>query len=360
MVLVMDGREIANRRLHGQRLVGPPLADPVAVVRHLGAMQAQEYGVAKWAVGQRTAAVVDADIQRLVDEGTILRTHALRPTWHFVAPDDILWIQALTGPRVHQFNAYYYRQWGIDDTVAAKATDVIAEALRGGNHLTRRELSALLEARGLPSRSVGLAGVVMHAELDGVIANGPMRGKQHTYALIAERAPHARTLEPEAALAELTWRFFATHGPATVKDFAWWSSLTVAQIKEGLSLVGDRLASVTVDGKTLWFDPAGAADPVPAVRLLQGFDEYVVAYSDTKFAFNVAGSAPTPGRYTDNMMFHPIVVDSQVVGFWRRLVKGKGLALELDLFAGRRSAALEEELARHAAFVGVPVTVDYV
>jgi hypothetical protein len=359
----MDGREIAYRRLHGQRLVGSPLADPVAVVRHLGAMQAQEFGVAKWAVGRRTTGVADADLQRLVDEGAILRTHALRPTWHFVAPADIVWLQALTGPRVHAFNAYYYRQFGIDDDTAAKTNALIVEALAGGNHLTRKEVAAALAAGGFPASGVKLAYVVMRAELAGLIANGPMRGKQHTYALVSERAPGALTLSPEAALAELTWRFFATHGPATVKDFAWWSSLTVAQIKEGLALVGDRLASETVEGRTVWFDPAGAADPVPGVRLLQGYDEYVVAYSDTKFAFNVDGIGPRPDRYTDNMLFHPIVSDGQVVGFWRRLVRGKGLALELDLVrtlpaAARR--ALDEELARHEAFAGVPVEVAHV
>jgi hypothetical protein len=364
MVVVMDGREIAYRRLHGQRLVGPPLPDPVAVVRHLGAMQAQEYAVAKWAVGQRTTGADDATVQRLVDDGAILRTHALRPTWHFLAADDIVWIQELTGPRVHQFNAYYYRRLGIDDDTATKTNALIADAVAGGAHKTRRELAPLLAAAGFPSSGQGLAYVVMRAELDGVIANGPMRGKQHTYALLSERAPRAERLGREAALAELTWRFFSTHGPATVKDFAWWSSLTVAQIKEGLGLVGDRLASTVVDGKTLWFDPSGAVEPVPGVRMLQGFDEYVVAYSDTKFAFNVAGAEPTPGRYTDNMMFHPVVVDSQVVGYWRRIPKGKGLAVEVDVFAVPLTAAqrraLDAELQRHAAFATVPVEVTFV
>lgn len=356
----MHGKEIAYRRLHGQALVGPPLADPVAVVRHLGAMQAQEYAVAKWAVGQRTTGVDDAAVQRLLDSGDLVRTHALRPTWHFVAPADVLWIQELTGPRVHQFNAYYYRQFGLDDAAAARGAKVIGDALAGGHHLTRKELAAVLAGSGLPDKGIGLAYVVMRAELDGLVVNGPMRGKQHTYALLAERAPQAKRLDREAALAELTWRFFATHGPATVKDYAWWSSLTVAQIKEGLALVGDRLAPVTVEGKTLWFDPAGAADEVPVTRLLQGYDEYVVAYSDTKFAYNVAGAEPTPGRYTDNMLFHPVVVDSQVVGFWRRLAQGKGVRVEVDLFAGRRTKALEAELERHTAFAGVPVEVAFV
>jgi hypothetical protein len=361
----MDGREIANRRLRAQRLVGPPLADPVAVVRQFGAMQAQEYAIAAWGVAQRTAGVDSATLQRLLDDGAILRTHALRPTWHFVAADDIAWIQALTGPRVHALNAYYNRAHGLDGETAAQTNKLITDALRGGNHLTRRELGEVLDKGGFPATGNKLAYVVMWAELDGLIASGPMRGRQHTYALVAERGPSAPVLAPEAALAELTWRFFATHGPATVKDFAWWSSLTVRQIKHGLSLVGDRLASAVVEERTLWFDPTAEAwpPPTPVAHLLQGYDEYVVAYSDTKFVFNLVGVAPAPGRYTENMMFSPIMIDGQVAGFWRRVPKGKAIALELDLIAsmaGAQRRALDAELQRYEEYVGVPLSVTYV
>ena len=224
----MDGREVAHRRMRAQHLVGPPLPDPVAVVGHLGGVQAQEFPYALWGVTQRTAGFDVADVRKLVDEGAIVRTHALRPTWHFLAPEDLGWIQALTGPRVHAFNAYYYRKFGIDADSSAHTNALITGALRGGNHLTRKELAELVGATGIK-----LAYVVMHAELDGLIVNGPMRGKQHTYALAAERIPAPRALSGDEALAELTRRYFSTHGPATIKDFVWWSSLTVAQIKRG-------------------------------------------------------------------------------------------------------------------------------
>jgi hypothetical protein len=361
----MDGREIAHRRLHAHRLVGPPLADPVAAVRHLGAMQAQEYPIAKWSIAQRTLGVGDAALQRLLDAGAILRTHALRPTWHFVAAADIAWIQALTGPRVHALNAYYNRMHGINGETAARTNKLITDALRGGNHLTRNELAAVLDEGGFPATGNRLAYVVMWAELDGLIASGPMRGKQHTYALLGQRAPSARVLTPDAALAELTWRYFATHGPATVKDFAWWSSLTARQIRRGLGLVGERLTAALVDGRTVWFDPTAEASPPPSpvAHLLQGYDEYVVAYSDTKFAFNLAGAAPPPGRYTDNMMFSPIMIDGQVAGFWRRVPKGRAIVIELDLVAKTTAAqrrALDAELDRLAEYAEVPVTVAYV
>ncbi len=358
----MDGLEIAHRRLHNQHLSAAPLADPVAVVRHFGAMQAQEYAVAKWSVAQRTSGCDDAAMQRAVDEGAILRTHALRPTWHFIAAVDIAWIQALTGPRVHVFNAYYNRQHGLDDGLAAKATVVITEALRGGNHHTRRELGEELGRAGIEATGNRLAYIIMRAELDGLIANGPMRGKQHTYALISERAPDALTLEPDEALAELTRRYFVSHGPATVKDFSWWSSLTVSQTKRGLDLAGSTLAHEVVDGRTYWFAPADPPkrEPSPAVHVLQGYDEYFVAYTESRHVVNVAG-LPV-GTSNENLLIHPIVLDSQMIGFWRRVVDRGGITAEptlaIKLTAGQRRA-VDAAFARFADFAGVPVTVSW-
>ena len=355
----MDGLEVARRRLHNEHLSGPPCADPLSVVRRLTAVQAQEYAVAKWSVAQRCSGVDDATVQRLVDDGTILRTHVLRPTWHFVPGEDLGWIQALTGPRVHVFNGYYTRGHGLDAETASRTNKVIASALRGGNHLTRRELGEALAAAGFPATGNKLAYVVMFAELEGLIANGVMRGRQHTYALVDERVPAPRVLPPEAALAELTLRYFRSHGPATVKDFSWWSSLTAAQIREGIALAG--LVSDTVDGRTVWFPPdTDPAPPPPDALLLQGYDEYVVAYSDTKFVYNVSGRSPAPGRYTDNMMFHPIAFGGQLGAFWRRLAKPKGITIEIDLLVmptRRQRAALREELDRYERFAGLPLTV---
>lgn len=359
----MDGLEIAHRRLRNQRLSGPPAADPVAAVAHLGAVQAQEYAVAKWSVGQRTSGFDDAAVQRMLDDGAILRTHALRPTWHFVAAADIGWVQALTGPRVHAVNAHYYRRHGLDDELAARTQRVVAGALRGGNHLTRRELGEVLAAAGLEATGNRLAYVVMRAELDGLIANGVMRGRQHTYALLDERVPAvlARPVpDPDEALAELTRRYFTSHGPATVKDFAWWSSLTVTQVRRGLALVGSELVREDVEGRGYWFAPGEALprDRPPRAHVLQGFDEYLVAYTESWSVTNLAG-LPV-GTPNENMLVHPVVLDSQVVGFWRRVVDRRQITAELSLAtrltAGQRRA-VEAAFAGYADFAGVPVSV---
>ncbi|HET6212236.1 MAG TPA: winged helix DNA-binding domain-containing protein, partial [Micromonosporaceae bacterium] len=312
--------------------------------------------------GQRTRGYDDTAIQRAIDDGAILRTHALRPTWHFVAAADIAWIQALTGPRVHALNAYYNRRHGLDGELVGKTNKVLTGALRGGNHLTRKELAEVLGKVGVDATGNRLAYVVMRAELDGLIANGVMRGKQHTYALVSERAPDAQTLPPDEALAELTRRYFTSHGPATVKDFSWWSSLTVAQIKRGLDLVGSRLSSQEVDGHTYWYAPATAPkrDRPPTVHVLQGYDEYVVAYTESRSVTNLAGlPAGTPN---ENQLIHPIVLDSQVVGFWRRGAERGGITARPTLAVARSAQqrrAVDAAFARYAEFAGVPVTVEW-
>src|SRR5258705_3753296 len=273
----MDRLEIAHRRLHNQHLSAEPLADPVSVVRHFGAVQAQEYAIGKWSVPQRTSGFDDAAIQRAVDDGLILRTHVLRPTWHFVAAADIGWMQAVTSPRVHAVNAYYNRLHGLNAEFFAKTSKLFTAVLRGGNHLTRKELAEALAKAGLEATGNRLAYIVIRAELDSLLTNGRMRGKQHTYALLSERTPDALTLSPDEALAELTRRDFVSHGPATVKDFSWWSSLTITQIRRGLDLVGSALTHEEVDGRTYWFAPSDPPprQPTPAVHILQGYDECI-------------------------------------------------------------------------------------
>jgi DNA glycosylase AlkZ-like len=356
----VDALDIAHRRLHNQHLSGDPLADPAAVVRHLGAVQAQEYAPAKWGLAQRTRGFDDAAVQRLVDTGAILRTHALRPTWHFIAAVDIGWIQALTGPRVHAFNAYYNRQHGLDDESARRTNQIIVSALRGGNHLTRPELTDVLAKAGHEATGNRLAYVVMRAELDGLIANGVMRGKQHTYALVSERAPHRIELAPDEALAELTRRYFTSHGPATVKDFAWWSSLTVTQVRRGLALLGSTVESTEVGGVVYWYVPAEAPprDPSPTVYALQGYDEYGVAYTEGRAVINLAGRPVVDP--SENRTVQPVVLDSQVVGRWQRRVEKGRVVVEPQLLvaptATQRRAA-EREFARYAEFLGAPVVI---
>ncbi|MDQ0374187.1 winged helix DNA-binding domain-containing protein [Cellulomonas humilata] len=353
----MDRLEVAHRRLHNHHLSGPPLPDPAAVVRHLGASQAQEYAMARWSLGQRSAGADDAAVQAALDAGAILRTHVLRPTWHFVAPEDIRWMLALTGPRVRQMSSYYERRSGIDADLVDRATAVMGEALQGGNHLTRPQVQDALARRGIEASGVRLAYLVMAAELAAVVVSGVLRGKQRTYALLDERVPPTPALDADAALAELTRRYFVSHGPATVKDFRWWSSLTLTQIRRGLAIVGDDLTSVDVDGLTYWFAPATAPtrDPSPTVHVLQGYDEYGVAYTEGRTAANIAELTVAPAG--TNQVIQPLVLDSQVIGWWRRVVERDEVVAEPHLAVSLDDAqrdAIRVSFERLARFTGTP------
>jgi hypothetical protein len=358
----VDADDLVHLRLLRLGLREPADTDPVAVVSRFGAVQSQDYGPATWSLGQRVPGLTQADADRLFDEGGLVRTHVLRPTWHFTAPQDLRWLLALTAPRVHQLNAFYYRQSGLDAAALEASKAVIAGALADGAPRVRKDLLAALGAAGLPS--AGLAGsyAVMNAELDGVVVSGPRIGKQQSYQLVEARVPPAPPAEaalaadPDAALTELTYRFFASHGPATVKDLRAWASLTVSDIRRGLELVGDRLTSVVVDGRTFWFEPPAdpRRAPSPAVHLLQAYDEYLVGHADSKDLISPDGTVL--GVLGDRSMFNGVVIlDGRVAGRWRRTVRRDRVTLDVQAlrpFEGAAREALQAAAEAHGRFLG--------
>jgi hypothetical protein len=235
-----------------------------------------------------------------------------------VTPDDIRWLLRLTGPRVHAMNAYAYRRAGLDDDAFARAHVLLAEALDDGACRTRKELAHVVGGTGLPDTGFGLGYLLMHAELHGLICSGPVRGKQHTYTLLEARVPPAPERDPDEALAELVTRYFTSHGPATAKDLRWWSSLTLAEVARGVELAGDRLRHDVLDGVSYWsgwFETTVL--PSPTVHLVQGYDEYVVAFAESKYVLDVSGTARAlpPGTVVPNGL---LLLDGQVVGRWKR------------------------------------------
>jgi winged helix DNA-binding protein len=306
----MSDARIAAERLQRHRLTTPGPADAAGLVGWFGAVQAQDYGAAKWALALRMrGAVTNADVDRAFNEGRILRTHLMRPTWHFVAAADITWLLELTAPRVHQALAFGRRYFGLTAALHRRALRTIERALHRDECLTRTELAGHLARAGLPAAGVPLAFVTMYAELEGVICSGPRRGKQFTYMLLARRAPDACRYSRDEALAELTKRYFRSHGPATVRDFVWWSGLTAADAKRGLEIV--RARSEAIDGLTYWrVGPRRAiADAGEVVHLLPVYDEYLVAYRDLQ--------AVPRGRAVWGVLPQAVVCGGQVVGAWK-------------------------------------------
>jgi len=327
--LVVATNSIARRRLHNQHLVSPTLTEAEEVVRTLGAVQAQDYLGARWAIAQRATGLAETDVEGAIAGGAILRTHVLRPTWHFVLPEDVRWMLELTAPRIRGAMAFYYRYHELDATVFRKSHAAIERALRDGHCLTRGELSAALE-RASVDVSGRVIGLLMQAELDRLIISGPRRGKQFTYALFDERVAATPAVDRDEALHDLTRRYFATRGPATVHDFAWWSGLTVADAKRGVEIAGSFLTREMRDGDAYWHVPVTPAPRSKRVaHLLPNFDEYFVGFRNrSAIAERLRGVFPD--RRVDALMGHVVCIDGQIVGGWRRTL-GKTAEVELRL-----------------------------
>ncbi|MGA7192971.1 MAG: winged helix DNA-binding domain-containing protein [Anaerolineales bacterium] len=325
---------IPEQRLFNQQISKQIFQKPSQVIRWLGAVQAQDYAAAKWAVAQRTKGVSDSTVDRAFDKGEFLRTHVMRPTWHFVAPEDIRWLLALTAPRVRAANAYQYRRLELDKTIFKKSNAALTKALRDGKHLTRAELASALQQAGIDASDLlRLTYLILSAELDGVICSGARRGKHFTYALLDERVPAAKTLVRDEALAELTLRYFTSHGPATEKDFMWWSGLIRVDVRSGIEMAKQHLEHDAMNGQTYWFaDSMTTAEANRrAIYLLPNFDEYIVGYTDRSAIFDSSHVNKLDAR--SNPLFqHTIVINGQVAGTWKRTLKKDAVIIELNSF----------------------------
>ena len=340
-----DPLAIVQRRLHSQRLASGHFERPAAAVQWFGAMQAQEYAEAKWSIAERVDGCTDADVEEAFARGEILRTHVLRPTWHFVSPADIGWMLRLTAPRVHAANRYSYRKYELSRETLERSHEVIAAALEGGEPLTRPELADALAEAGIVADGLRLGYILMHAELEAVLCSGPRRGKQHTYARFDSHVPESSGLARDEALAELVLRFFRSRGPATIRDFSAWSSLTMADAKAGQEMVAGRLDS---DGN----DERAA----PGAFLIPMYDELGISYKDLRMVL-----AEQPPR--DGMLSRPIVIDGLTVGSWKRTLTRRAAVIEATLFtdlSGAETAALEAVVERFGRFVELPATLEAV
>ncbi len=358
----MSGWSIALRRLQGQRLIGEPFADPARAVGWLTAVQAQDYAGAKWAIGQRVAGATDAIVDAAFQQGKILRTHLLRPTWHFVLPSDIRWLLSLTAPRVHAKNAGMYRKLELHAATFRKSEKVIEKALAADGPRTRVELTSSLERAGIAAGELRGGYLMMHAELEALICSGPRRGKQFTYALLDERAPSSQALTREQALERLTRRYFDSHGPATAADFAWWAGLTQSDVQRSLLQVGAALVEETIDDKTYWSGRVRAAPKpkTPTLHLLPNYDEALIAYKDNSASFDPALFTRRVGSREEVFANHLIARDGRLIGGWRRLLEKRTVAIEARILRkldARDQRRLEREAERLGRFLDLPATL---
>ena len=343
----MQPTHIAALRLANQHLAGTRLKTARDLVHWMGAVQAQDYPMSQWALGVRLPGVKAEAVQAAFHRGEILRTHVLRPTWHLVAAEDIRWMLSLTAPHIRSLLAAGLREGGLTEAVIARSQRVMENALAGGRHLTRQELVGELGKASLATDAGRATLLVMRAELDGVVCSGPPKGNKQTYALLAERVPPTEALPREEALARLARRYFTSHGPATVRDFAWWSGLPAADARKGVALLGAEFVAYPVDRQTYWLPgafPAPGAGGETAF-LLPAFDEFLISYKDRSPSLAAGSQAAV---ITVNGIFRPVVlVNGQVAGTWKRTVKRGAIRLETELFGPVGPPA--RELIEHAA-----------
>ena len=336
----MRDLDIARWRLRSQHLVWPYAVSAGEVVGSLLAVQAENPAQAAWAVASRTPNPDQAELAALLDEGTVVRTHVLRPTWHFVRAEDVGWLLDLTGPRVRRVTGLQLRNaHGLDERSIDHAVTAVVEALASRGQLTRAQLAGELREQGIARGGQILMILLAHAELSGLICSGRIANGEHTYALMRERVPAPRRLGRTEALAELALRYFTGHGPATERDLAYWATLTLTDVRIGLEQVGDRLDSFKHDGRIFWHapgDPPGGPQE-PAAHLLQILDETYRGYQDSRWVLDAAGDVPRTREAATGMA----LVDAQLIAAMRRTVAHDHIQFDLRPYRALTSAEIE-------------------
>jgi hypothetical protein len=359
--------DIAHQRLYHQRLVGPAARKPEEVVEGLLAVQAQDLLAARWGVAQRTDDADDAAVEAAYDAGRILRTHVLRPTWHFVRPDDIRWLLELSAPRVRAQMATMDRKHDLDEVTFRRAGARIVRALEDaeGGTLTRDELAAALAAAKIDAEGTRLAHLVIRAELDGLVCSGPMRGKTQTYALLAARAPKARVLRRDEALAELALRYLRGHGPALAADLAWWAGMTIAEAKKAIELAGPTVESETAGEKTYYRARLGSPAPrrssVSTIQLLPNFDELVIGFKERDVTLDDELVERAPDGWMESLRAHFVARNGRVIGSWKRELGKDDVRVQatvLVTMSNDERQALEKAAKRYARSLGLGLALE--
>jgi hypothetical protein len=355
-------RDIPSLRLHNQQISGTGYRKPGELIKHLAAVQAQDYAGAKWSIGLRLPDANDSDVEKAIAERTIVRTWLMRGTLHFVAAEDIHWMLELVAARIIAGSATRHKSLGLDEGIFAHCKDIFVNALRGGEQLTRDEMYAVLENANISTTGQRGYHILWWAALDGLICFGPQDGKQQTFVLLKEWVPKSRSLERDEALAELAWRYFTSRGPATLQDFVWWSGLKVTDARTGLKAVASQLEQLIVDGQIYWMaaDIANVFEKMQKIYLLPGFDEYMLGYKDR--------AAILDPQYSNqivpwnNGMFSPtIVMDGRIAGTWRRTFKRGSVIITPQPFVEFAEAEKKEfsKAAEHyGRFLEMPVIIE--
>lgn len=352
--------EISNTRLSSQKIESTGIASAKELVAWMGAMQAQDYAMSKWAVGSRLVHSTDEMVESALNNGEIIRAHLMRPTWHFVSADDIYWMNDLSAAKIKRNFNSRHRELELSEEMILKSEKVFEKAISNEGNLTRDELDAELLKVDIKTAKNQLYHLLFCAELAGILCSGAVKNGKQTYDLLSKRVPNKKTLSRDESLAELAKRYFQSHGPATIEDFVWWSGLSITDARKGLELVRSGFISETIDSKTYWF-PNSCSNAKPnktLVHLLPAFDEFLIGYRDRSASLSLVNN---PKAVSSNGIFYPVIaVDGQVVGTWKRTLKKDKVMVATNFFQSPDQfikSLIEEEANRFGRFLNKKTAV---
>lgn len=343
----MTLKDIAHIRLINQQIAAKTYQNPKSILNYMGAMQAQDYHMAKWAIGSRIHKSTNKQIEDAINKGEIIRTHVLRPTWHFVSSDNIHWMLQLTAPQIKSTLKSRHKELELTDTILTKSNTIIEKALMGNKHLTREELKDTLTKTKIATDNNRLSHLLFWAELNSLICSGVIKENKQTYALLEERIPKTKKYGREESLKKLAHLYFSSHGPATLHDFVWWSGLSVTEARLALEMIKHNCVSQTIDAKTYWFlkNSSVPSQESSSVYLLPAFDEFIISYRDRSATLTIADHNKA---VSNNGIFRPtIVINGSVTGLWKRTEKKEKLLIETAFFRAHTKA--EKNLIEEAA-----------
>jgi len=350
----MTSEEISAFRLQNQQISSTKFQKVQDLISWMCAMQAQDYGMVKWAIGTRLPEITETIVNEAFRKGEIIRTHLLRPTWHIVSSKDIHWILGLTAPHIKPLLRSRHRNLELSESLINRSKTIIEKSLGGGKHLTRDEIMQHLQNDGISTEGQRAAHLMLICELDGMVCSGNPADKKQTYTLLEEWVPKTKSLNREESLAELTIRYFTSHGPATIQDFIWWSGLPVRDAKNGLEMVKSNFISAKMDELIYWFSPSNQASQIKntAAYLLPAYDEFIISYRDRTDSLLAVDNKKA---ISENGLFRPIiVVNGKVVGIWKRQsMKDKVLVIPeyFRTVTQKEQEQIEVALKRYSQFL---------
>jgi hypothetical protein len=347
----MSLKDVANSRLVNQHIVDCQYSTAKDIVAWMGAMQAQDYLMAKWAIGLRLADSTDQQIENAVDSGEIIRTHVMRPTWHFVSAEDVYWMLDLSASQIWASLKSRHKQLELSPTLITKCNDLIEKTLEKRRNLTRQELLQVLTQARIRTNDNRLSHILLCAELDGIVCSGEIKNNRQTYALLAVRVPHKKNRTRDESLAELARRYFTSHGPASLADFIWWSGLPAALARHALESVKSNINSEIINSRTYWFTDFSSnfQSNKKSLYLLPAYDEFLIGYKNRGAALSATNNKKA---VSTNGIFYPIIViEGLVQGTWKRTILKEKVLIQANLFQSP-ARATKNRLEKNTVVLG--------